>query len=88
MSEKADVRKEVLSIALLLFLVLMGANLWFLNTLTQQRAFAFLASAELVAFAMLVHVYLKPFDELSRTWLLVGSIAVIELLILSTAAVG
>lgn len=88
MTENVDRRKDALSIILVIFLVIIGVSLWFINQITQQRAFAFLVSAELVAFATLCYIYTKPFDELSKTWLLVAGIAVIELLILSTAAVG
>jgi len=89
MMEANDIRKEALSLTLLLFLVVIAAYIWFLNLMTQERVFGFLISAEMVVFSMLVYTYYKPdFDELSRTWLLMASIAVVELLIFSVIVTG
>jgi uncharacterized cupredoxin-like copper-binding protein len=76
----------LLSTLLLIFIVVVGIEMWLLDLIAQQRTFAFLLSAELVAFGMLVYLYYEESPrELSRRWLFTGSAALAVLVLLSVA---
>jgi hypothetical protein len=72
---------------LLVFLIVVGIAIWFLDLLAQQRTFAFLLSGELIAFAMLVYLYYKEDSkQLSRRWLFSGLIALAIVILLGVTA--
>jgi putative effector of murein hydrolase len=72
---------------LLLFIIVAAIGIWYVNPLTEQSAFGFLLSAELIAFSMLVYTYTKnsssEFGQVSRIWLLIGFVALFVLVLLS-----
>jgi plastocyanin len=71
---------------LVILIVVIGVAMWTLDLVTQQRTFAFLLSAELVAFAMLVYLYYaEPAQGVSRRWLFTGSAALAAVMLLSVA---
>jgi plastocyanin len=71
---------------LVIFIVAIGVAMWTLDLVAQQRTFAFLLSAELVAFAMLVYLYYAETPrETSRRWLFTGSAALVAVILLSVA---
>jgi len=55
--------RRLIAIALLAFLIAVTASLWLLDLVTQQRAFGFFLSSELLAFAILVYVYDRETPE-------------------------
>lgn len=58
--------RDMSSLIAVALLVLMGVAtiaLWFLDLLAQQRGFGLLLSAELVAFATLVYIYMNKLRE-------------------------
>lgn len=80
-----DVRYRV-GWVLVILLAIIAAYLWFIDLFSLQRLFGVLLASELVAFAMLAHVYSKPsFSKVSKAWLLMGSIAVAGFLFLALA---
>jgi plastocyanin len=71
---------------LLVFIVAIGFAMWTLDLVAQQRTFAFLFSAELLAFSMLVYLYYAATpQEIRKRWLLIGSVALAALVILAVA---
>jgi lysylphosphatidylglycerol synthetase-like protein (DUF2156 family) len=71
---------------LVIFIVVIGVVMWSLDLVAQQRTFAFLLSAELVAFAMLVYLYYAETPrEISRRWLVTGSVALAVVILLAVA---
>jgi hypothetical protein len=70
--------------ALLALLVVVTISVWLLDLVAMQRAFGFLLSADLLAFAMLVYTYDRESDE-QVNWplLLVGSAFVAILIFFS-----
>ncbi len=84
--KKANDTLSAIAIFLILFLIINGAAIWLLNFLTQQQIFGFLASAEFVAFTILVYLYYAETpQDLSRKWLGGGFAALVTLLILAMA---
>lgn len=81
---------RLIATTLLVFIIVAAIGIWYVNPLTEQRAFGFLVSAELVAFSMLVYTYTKnsssEFGEVSKTWLLIGFVALVVLVLLSVIA--
>ncbi len=75
-----------LAVFLLLFLIVVGVAIWLLDFVAQQRVFGLLASAELVAFALLVGIYYEENPkDISRKWLTGGFTAMTLLVILAAA---
>jgi plastocyanin len=75
-------------IATLLFIlsVVVAVAMWSLDLIAQQRTFAFLLSAELVAFAMMVYLYYEENPkELSKRWLFAGAASIALLMLLGGA---
>ncbi len=72
---------------LLIFIVVVAVAAWSLDLIAQQRTFAFLLAAELVAFSMMVYLYfVENLNELSRGWLVAGAVGLALLLLLSAVA--
>jgi uncharacterized cupredoxin-like copper-binding protein len=69
--------RKVSSALLVVFLVIVTIYLWLLDLVVDQRIFATLLSAELIAFSMLVYVSTRPF---TRSWLVVGYFTIALLL--------
>ena len=62
---------------LVILLATIAMYLWLIDLFSLQRVFGVLLASELVVFAMLAYVYSKTsFSKVSKTWLLLGSIAV------------
>jgi hypothetical protein len=79
--DQEDVRHTIAA-SLLLFTIILTSYLWFIDLLHTQKTFGALLAADLVAFAMLVHLYLKENAlEVSRSWLLSGCISLAVLLV-------
>jgi uncharacterized cupredoxin-like copper-binding protein len=71
---------------LLVLIVVVAVAAWTLDLVAQQRTFAFLLAAELVAFTMMVYVYyVENVKELSRRWLFAGAMGLALLLLLGAA---
>jgi uncharacterized cupredoxin-like copper-binding protein len=70
---------------LLVFLVVIGVAIWFLDFVSQQRVFGFLMSAELVAFAMLVYIFYEQNPGVSKKLLTAGFVALAVLVVLAAA---
>lgn len=73
---------------LLIFIIVAGITMWTLDLIAQQRTFAFLLSADLIAFAMLVYLYYaeNPKD-ISRRWLFGGAIAIAVVILLAALVI-
>jgi hypothetical protein len=73
--------RRITAIGLLVFLIVGGVLPWMLDLVAAQRAFGFLLSADLIAFAMLVYVYDRESD-LDVNWylLLIGCVAIAMLI--------
>ena len=74
-----------IAIFLLIFLVVVGIAIWFLDFIAQQRVFGFLISAELVAFAMLVYIFYEENSGVSKKLLTAGFVALAVLVLLAAA---
>ena len=85
MSHNRDPLRSIV-VLLLIFLLAIGASIWFLDFIAQQRVFGFLMSAELVAFAMLVYIFYEENSGASRRLLTAGFVA-LAILVLSAAVV-
>jgi hypothetical protein len=69
---------------LLIFMVAVGFAMWTLDLVVQQRTFAFLLSAELLTFAMLVYLYYEESPrEIRKQWLFAGSVALAVIILLA-----
>ncbi len=76
--------QRLISTLLLILIIVVAIAMWTLDLIAQQRTFAFLLSAELVALAMLVYLYYEETpEELSKRWLFAGSSALAILILLS-----
>jgi len=73
------------AVFLLLFLVIVGIAIWFLDFISQQRVFGFLMSAELIAFALLVYIYYEQNPGVSKKLLTAGFVALAILVLLAAA---
>jgi hypothetical protein len=79
--------RALISTSVLSFLLVATAYLWFIDLLSNQRTFAVLLGAELVAFSVLIYVSTKPsYVDLNTSWILIGCFT-IGLLLLSAIAV-
>ncbi len=78
---------RLIAALLLLFLVAAAFGIWYVNPLSEERAFGLFVSAELVAFSMLVYAYSKhsypELGEISKAWLFIGFLALVALVLLS-----
>jgi hypothetical protein len=78
----------LIAILLLVFIIIAGVTMWTLDLVAQQRTFAFLLSAELIAFAMLVYLYYAETPkDVSRRWLLAGAIAIAVVVLLAASVI-
>ena len=73
---------------LLIFIIVAGVTMWTLDLIAEQRTFAFLLSAVLIAFAMLVYLYYgETPQDISRRWLFVGAIALAAVVLLAASVI-
>lgn len=78
----------LIAVLLLIFIVVTAVTMWSLDLIAQQRTFAFLLSAELIAFAMLVYLYYgETPKEVSRRWLFAGSAALAVVVLLGVSVI-
>jgi len=76
--------RSLISASLLALLVAVGISLWFVDLLTMQREFGAFLGAELVAFSMLLYVYLKRnYGEFRKVWFLTGCLFLVFLMFLA-----
>ncbi len=85
MKRESDYYLRVIAIFLLIFLVFIGISVWLLDLVSQQRVFGFLASAELVAFALLVYIFYEQNPGVSKKILITGFVALGVLVLLAAA---
>lgn len=87
MNSDSSTAWRLIASLLLLFIVVAAIAIWYVNPLTEQRAFGLLVSAELVAFSMLVYAYSRnifgDLGQISKAWLLGGFLALAVLVLLS-----
>jgi plastocyanin len=77
-----------IAILLLIFMIVTAVTMWSLDLVAQQRTFAFLLSAELIAFAMLVYLYYAETpQDISRKWLFSGAIALAVVILLGVSVI-
>jgi plastocyanin len=75
-----------MAILLVLFLVVVGVTIWLLDFISQQRVFALLVSAELVAFAILAYFYyIDDPKDLNRKWITAGFASMAAFVLLAAA---
>jgi uncharacterized cupredoxin-like copper-binding protein len=85
MKQRSD-RLSLVAVLLLIFLFVVGATIWLLDLIAQQRIFGLLVSAEFVAFAMIVYLYYEETpQDISRKWLFSGFAALTALVLLAAA---
>jgi hypothetical protein len=78
----------LIAVLLLIFVIVTAITMWSLDLIAQQRTFAFLLSAELIAFAMLVYLYYGETPrEVSRRWLFLGAVALAMVVLLGVSAI-
>jgi hypothetical protein len=78
--------RGLVTTAILAFLLVVTGYLWFIDLLANQRTFAVLLGAELVAFAVLIYVSTKPsYSDISRAWMLIGCITIAIMLVSAIA---
>ncbi len=90
MKSSSKASERLIPLSLLAFIIAVAVILWFLDLVNQWRVFAFLLSAALTAFAMLVYFYRVEITKeypmkLSKSWLSTGYAAIALLVILSIA---
>jgi hypothetical protein len=84
MSATQERLREILTVLLLLIIVVLAISLWTLDISTMQSAFAALLGAELVAFALMGYIYLKPtYAEIGKGWFLLGCFLLTALLMIA-----
>jgi plastocyanin len=77
-----------IAVLLLVFIVVTAVTMWTLDLIAQQRTFAFLLSAELIAFAMIVYLYyVETPKDISRRWLFAGAIALAVVVLLAASVI-
>jgi hypothetical protein len=77
-----------IAVLLLIFMIVTAVTMWSLDLITQQRTFAFLLSAELIAFAMLVYLYYgETPQDISRKWLFSGAVALAVVVLLGVSVI-
>jgi uncharacterized cupredoxin-like copper-binding protein len=77
-----------IAVLLLVFIIVTAVTMWTLDLIAQQRTFAFLLSAELIAFAMLVYLYyVETPKDISRRWLFGGVIALAVAVLLAASVI-
>jgi uncharacterized cupredoxin-like copper-binding protein len=77
-----------IAVLLLVFIVVTAVTMWTLDLIAQQRTFAFLLSAELIAFAMMVYLYyVETPKDISRRWLFAGVIALAVAVLLAASVI-
>ena len=77
-----------IAVLLLVFIVVTAVTMWTLDLIAQQRTFAFLLSAELIAFAMMVYLYyVETPKDISRRWLFAGAIALAAVVLLAASVI-
>jgi hypothetical protein len=65
--------RTMIAAALLSFMIVVGADLWFIDLLSRQREFTIFLGAELVAFSMMLYVTTRTsFGEVKKEWFLTG----------------
>jgi len=78
----------LIAVLLLIFIIVTAVTMWTLDLIAQQRTFAFLLSAELIAFAMLVYLYYgETPKEVSRQWLFSGALALAVVVLLGVSVI-
>ena len=84
MSAGQERLREILSASMLALIAVLTFSLWTLDTFTMQSTFGALLGAELVAFAMMGYVYLKPtYAEIRKGWFLAGCVLLTALLLIA-----
>ena len=77
-----------IAVLLLVFIVVTAITMWTLDLIAQQRTFALLLSAELIAFAMMVYLYyVETPKDISRRWLFAGAIALAAVVLLAASVI-
>ena len=77
-----------IAVLLLVFIVVTAVTMWTLDLIAQQRTFALLLSAELIAFAMMVYLYyVETPKDISRRWLFAGAIALAAVVLLAASVI-
>ena len=77
-----------IAVLLLIFMIVTAVTMWSLDLIAQQRTFAFLLSAELIAFAMLVYLYYgETPQDISRKWLFLGAVALAVVVVLGVSVI-
>jgi plastocyanin len=78
----------LIAVLLLIFIIVAAVTMWTLDLIAQQRTFAFLLSAELIAFAMIVYLYyVETPKDISRRWLFGGAIALAMAVLLAASVI-
>jgi plastocyanin len=78
----------LIAVLLLIFIIVAAVTMWTLDLIAQQRTFAFLLSAELIAFAMIVYLYyVETPKDISRRWLFGGAIALAVAVLLAASVI-
>jgi hypothetical protein len=78
--------RALVSTSVLSFLLATTAYLWFIDLLGNQRTFAILLGAELVAFSVLIYVSTRPsYVDIDTSWILIGCFTIALLLLFAIA---
>ncbi|MDV3293301.1 MAG: hypothetical protein LYZ70_03430 [Nitrososphaerales archaeon] len=84
MSGIHELPRHLVAFSLVYLAAVLAAYLWFVDLFTMQGTFGAILGAELVLFAMLAHIYLKPtFAQASKPWLLAGCVFLVVLLVIA-----
>lgn len=69
--------RPLIAAALLAFMVIVAAYLWFIDLLTKQGEFTIFLGAELASFSLLLYLSTRPsYAEVKKAWFLVGCLAI------------
>lgn len=76
--------RTLIAAALLAFMVIVAAYLWFIDLLSRQREFTIFLGAELASFSLLLYISTRPsYGEVKKAWFLVGCLSIAFFLILA-----
>lgn len=73
--------RNLVSAALVSYMIVVAAYLWFIDLLAKQEEFGFFLATELAALSMLIYIGRKPnYTSVKKSWLLLGCASIVFVL--------
>ncbi len=81
MGLEEDGIRDIVSAALVSYMIVVAAYLWFIDLLAKQEEFGFFMATELAALSMLIYISTKPsYTRIKKSWLLLGCTSIVFVL--------